>query len=48
MACTLTSAAGALGGSLSWQGWAIIIALFFVVGIAWHIARQFRSTPLIA
>ena len=48
MACLVTSAAGAFGASISWQGWVIIIVLFVIVGIAWHIGRQNRSHLLIA
>lgn len=46
IACTLTSAAGALGDSLSWLGWAVIIAIFCIVGIAWHIANTRRANIL--
>ena len=48
MACIITSAAGALGGNLSVQGWAVIIGLFVIVGIAWQIARYRNSNLLIA
>ncbi|HJR79817.1 MAG TPA: VTT domain-containing protein [Anaerolineales bacterium] len=48
MACLITSAAGAFGGSISWQGWAILIAIFVIIGIAWHIAKYYRSHLLIA
>lgn len=48
MACVLTSAAGALGGSLSWQGWAIIITLFVVIGVSWHIAKHRKTNLLLA
>ena len=42
-ACVITSAAGVLGGNLSWQGWAVVIALFVLIGITWHIAKHFKS-----
>jgi uncharacterized membrane protein YdjX (TVP38/TMEM64 family) len=48
MACAMTSAAGVLGGQLSWQGWAVIIALFVVVGLVWHIARSRKWNMLVA
>jgi hypothetical protein len=34
----VTSAAGAFGGSISWQGWVILIAIFVVIGLLWHSA----------
>jgi len=48
MACLVTSAAGAFGGSISWQGWAILIGIFVLIGIVWHLGRQNRSGLLIA
>lgn len=48
MACVITSAAGAFGGNLSWQGWAILVALFVVVGIVWQIAKNSKYHLLIA
>lgn len=48
MACLITSAAGALGGNLSPQGWVVVIGLFVIVGIAWQIARFRKSNLLIA
>ena len=48
MACVITSAAGVLGGQLSWQGWAVIVAVFVFIGIAWHIARSRSSNLIIA
>jgi uncharacterized membrane protein YdjX (TVP38/TMEM64 family) len=42
MACLVTSAAGAYGGNLSWQGWAFLIAIFVLIGIIWQIARNSR------
>ncbi len=47
MACLITSAVGAFGGSISWQGWAILAAIFVIVGIAWRIARNRKSSHLI-
>jgi uncharacterized membrane protein YdjX (TVP38/TMEM64 family) len=44
VACAFTSAAGALGGRISGQGWMIIIALFVIIGVAWYIIRS-RKLP---
>ena len=48
MACMITSAAGAFGGSIPWQGWVTLIAIFVIVGIAWYIGRQNSSYLSIA
>ena len=48
MACVITSAVGAFGGNISWQGWAILIAVFVIIGIAWQIAKNGKSHLLIA
>jgi len=48
MACTFTSAAGALGGNISPQGWMVLIAIFVLVGICWHIARNRKPNLLAA
>ena len=48
MACVITSAAGAFGGSISWQGWVILVGIFVIIGITWHFGRQNRSHLLIA
>ena len=48
LACLVTSAAGAFGGSISWQGWTILIAIFLIIGIAWHIGRRNQTHLLIA
>ena len=48
MACVITSAAGVLGGQLSWQGWAVVVAVFVAIGVAWHIARSRFSSLMIA
>ncbi len=47
MACLVTSAAGAFGGNISWQGWGILITIFVVIGIAWHIGILNKSHLLI-
>lgn len=47
MACLVTSATGAFGGDLPWQGWVVLIAIFVVIGIAWHIGRLNKSHLLI-
>jgi len=48
MACIITSAVGAFGGNLSWQGWAILIALFVIVGFLWQIIKNSRFHLIIA
>jgi len=47
-ACVLTSAAGVLGGSLSWQGWAVVIAIFVLIGVIWHLSKHFKSIQIFA
>jgi len=48
MACVLTSAAGALGGNMPWQGWAVLIALFVIIGVIWQIVKCRKSNLLTA
>ena len=48
MACVITSAAGAYGGNLSWQGWAILVTIFVIVGVTWQIAKNSKFHLLIA
>jgi len=48
LACVLTSAAGALGGNMPWQGWAVLIAIFVLIGVVWQIAKHRNSNLLIA
>jgi uncharacterized membrane protein YdjX (TVP38/TMEM64 family) len=48
LACIITSAAGAFGGNLSWQGWAILVAIFVIVGVVWQIAKNSKFNLLIA
>jgi uncharacterized membrane protein YdjX (TVP38/TMEM64 family) len=48
LACALTSAAGASGGNIPWQGWVILIAICIFIGIAWMISRNRNSHFLIA
>src|SRR5512133_47797 len=38
LACALTSAAGAFGGNIPWQGWVILIAICIVIGIVWMVS----------
>ena len=47
MACVLTSAAGTFGGSLPWQGWAVLVTLFLLVGVVWHLARHQKFNVVI-
>jgi uncharacterized membrane protein YdjX (TVP38/TMEM64 family) len=48
IACVFTSAVGAFGGGIPWQGWAILIAIIIAGGIAWQIARRHKSALLLA
>jgi len=48
LACLITSAAGAFGGDISWQGWLLLIALFVIIGILWHLGKQNKFRLLIA
>src|SRR6266540_102752 len=48
MACVITSAAGAFGGNISWQGWAILIGLFVIIGMVWQIVKNSKSHLLLA
>jgi uncharacterized membrane protein YdjX (TVP38/TMEM64 family) len=48
MACVLTSAAGAFGGSLPWQGWLVLVIVFCLVGVTWHIVKHRKSHFLLA
>jgi uncharacterized membrane protein YdjX (TVP38/TMEM64 family) len=43
LACALTSAAGAFGGNIPWQGWVILIAICIAIGIAWMVSRSRQS-----
>jgi uncharacterized membrane protein YdjX (TVP38/TMEM64 family) len=43
MACLITSAAGAFGGSISWQGWLILIAIFVILGVTWQSSKRNKS-----
>ena len=43
LACVLTSAAGAFGGNIPWQGWVVVIAILVAIGIAWMIVRRRNS-----
>lgn len=48
LACLITSAAGAFGGSIPWQGWVILIAIFVIIGIAWHVTKNSKYNLLMA
>ena len=48
LACVITSAAGAFGGNISWQGWAILITIFLIIGVIWHIVKNSKYNLLIA
>ena len=47
LACVITSAAGAFGGNIPWQGWAVLITVFVLVGLCWYVIRN-RKTNLFA
>jgi len=47
-ACGITSAAGVLGGHLSWQGWAIVVAVFVIIGLVWHFSKSRKSNLLLS
>ena len=48
LACVLTSAAGAFGGSIPLQGWVILIGICVAIGIGWIVMRSRNSHVLIA
>lgn len=48
IACVITSAAGAFGGSISWQGWAILVAIFVIIGVAWQMIKNGKFSVLLA
>ena len=48
IACIITSAAGAFGGSISLQGWLILITIFALIGVAWQLVKNSKYRPLIA
>jgi hypothetical protein len=33
---------------MPWQGWAVLIAIFVVIGVVWQIAKHRNSNLLIA
>jgi uncharacterized membrane protein YdjX (TVP38/TMEM64 family) len=48
LACLLTSAAGAFGGTISLQGWLVLIAVCIGAGLTWLIIRNRNIHFLIA
>ena len=48
LACVLTSAAGAFGGNIPWQGWVILIGVCIAIGITWMVIKHWNSRVLIA
>ena len=48
LACVLTSAAGAFGGNIPWQGWVILIVICVAIGIAWIMIRNRNPFSLLA
>lgn len=43
IACVLTSAAGAFGGTISWQVWVILLTIFVLIGLGWRISQNQKS-----
>lgn len=48
LACLLTSAAGAFGGNLPWQGWVMLVVVFIAIGLVWFVVRSRKPGPLFA
>lgn len=48
IACVMTSALGAFGGSIPVQGWIILIVLFVAIGLMWMILRSRISLSVLA
>jgi len=48
IACIITSAAGALGGNLSWQVWAVLITIFVLTGVFYYWVTSRKSHLLLA
>ena len=48
VACLFTSALGAFGGRIPWPVWAVLIAILFVAGLVWLVARNRNFAFLIA
>ena len=48
LACLFTSAVGAFGGSIPWQGWVLLIAGLVAAGSAWMIVRHHKPQLLAA
>ncbi|HSG45579.1 MAG TPA: VTT domain-containing protein [Anaerolineales bacterium] len=43
IACVLTSAAGAFGGTLPWQIWVVLLTIFLLIGLGWRIMQNRKS-----
>ena len=48
LACVITSAAGAFGGNIPWQGWAVLITVFVLIGLCWYVIRNRKTNLLTA
>jgi uncharacterized membrane protein YdjX (TVP38/TMEM64 family) len=48
LACLFTSAVGAFGSQLGWQGWVIIAVVIVLACMGWFIVRNFKPGFLIA
>jgi len=40
MACVLTSAAGAFGGTIPWQIWVVLLSIFLLMGLVWQFSNK--------
>ena len=43
IACVLTSAAGAFGGTIPWQIWVVLLTVFLLIGLGWRILQNRKS-----
>jgi len=43
IACVLTSAAGAFGGTIPWQIWVVLLTAFLLIGLGWRILQNRKS-----
>jgi len=43
IACVLTSAAGAFGGTIPWQIWVVLLTVFVLIGLGWRILQNRKS-----
>ena len=43
IACVLTSAAGAFGGTIPWPIWVVLLTVFLLIGLGWQILQNRKS-----